>query len=86
MITIVINLVIILVDGKAGIEVGTELAWDKAGEAGLPKAIFINKFDDNEARFAKILNEKRGSIEIKHECLENPHIWGADEIYEWLAE
>ena len=47
---------IIVVDAKAGIEVGTELAWDKAGEAGLPKAIFINKFDDNEARFAKILN------------------------------
>lgn len=35
--------------------------------------------------FEKILNEKRGSIEIKHEKLENPHIWGADEIYEcWL--
>jgi len=47
---------IIVVDAKAGIEVGTELAWDKAEEAGLPKAIFINKFDDNEARFAKLLN------------------------------
>ncbi len=47
---------IIVIDAKAGIEVGTELAWDKATESGLPKAIFINKFDDNEARFAKILN------------------------------
>ncbi|MBE6713456.1 MAG: elongation factor G [Ruminococcaceae bacterium] len=47
---------IIVVDAKAGIEVGTELAWDKASDAGLPKAIFINKFDDNDARFAKILN------------------------------
>ncbi|MBR4288787.1 MAG: elongation factor G [Clostridia bacterium] len=47
---------VIVVDAKSGIQVGTELGWDKAEESGLPKAIFINKFDDNEARFAKLLN------------------------------
>ena len=47
---------LIVVDGKAGIEVGTELAWDAATDAGLPKSFFINKFDDNEARFAKVLD------------------------------
>ena len=47
---------LIVVDGKSGIQVGTELAWDAATEAGLPKAFFINKFDDNEARFAKVLD------------------------------
>ncbi len=47
---------IIVVDGKAGVEVGTELAWDYATEAGLPKAFFVNKFDDPEARFRKVLN------------------------------
>ncbi len=47
---------LILVDGKAGIEVGTELAWDNAQEAGLPTAFFINKFDDNEARFGRVLD------------------------------
>ncbi len=47
---------IIVVDGKAGVEVGTELAWDHATEAGLPKAFFVNKFDDAEARFRKVLN------------------------------
>ena len=46
---------IIVVDGKAGVEVGTELAWDYATEAGLPKAFFVNKFDDPEARFRKVL-------------------------------
>ena len=54
---------LILVDGKAGIEVGTELAWDNAQAAGLPTAFFINKFDDNEARFGRVLdslNEKFG--------------------------
>ncbi len=47
---------LILVDGKAGIEVGTELAWDYAREADLPTAFFINKFDDNEARFGRVLD------------------------------
>ena len=47
---------IIVMDGKAGIEVGTELAWNYAQEAGIPRAFFINKFDDNEARFARVLD------------------------------
>ena len=54
---------IIVVDGKAGIEVGTEIAWDLATEAGIPKAFFINRFDDGEARFYKVfgaIREKYG--------------------------
>ena len=54
---------IIVVDGKAGIEVGTELAWKLASEAGIPKAFFINRFDDGEARFHKVfgaIREKYG--------------------------
>lgn len=50
---------IIVVDGKAGIEVGTELAWDYATEAGIPKAFFINKFDDPEARFNRVFTSLR---------------------------
>ena len=54
---------VIVVDGKAGIEVGTELAWRLATEAGIPKAFFINRFDDPEARFYKVfgaIREKYG--------------------------
>ena len=47
---------IIVMDARAGIEVGTELAWEAAVAASLPRAFFINKFDDNEARFAKVLD------------------------------
>ena len=50
---------IIVVDGRAGIEVGTELAWDYATDAGIPKAFFINKFDDPEARFNRIYTSLR---------------------------
>ena len=54
---------IIVVDGKAGIEVGTELGWNLATAAGIPKAFFINRFDDGEARFYKVfgaIREKYG--------------------------
>ena len=54
---------IIVVDGKAGIEVGTEIAWNLATDAGIPKAFFINRFDDGEARFYKVfgaIREKYG--------------------------
>ena len=54
---------IIVVDGKAGIEVGTELGWKLATDAGIPKAFFINRFDDGEARFHKVfgaIREKYG--------------------------
>jgi len=58
---------IIVVDGKAGIEVGTELAWNYADAAGLPRAFFINKFDDNEARFARVLDALHETFG-KHIC------------------
>ena len=58
---------IIVVDGKAGIEVGTELAWNYVEDAGLPRAFFINKFDDNEARFARVLDSLHETFG-KHIC------------------
>jgi len=48
---------LIVIDGKAGLEVGAELAWEYATEAGLPRSIFINKFDDPECRFNKVFDQ-----------------------------
>ncbi len=48
---------LITVDGKAGLEVGAELGWDHATEAGIPKAFFINKCDDPEANFDRVFAE-----------------------------
>lgn len=58
---------VIVVDGKAGIEIGTELAWNYASAAGLPRAFFINKFDDNDARFARVLDSLHETFG-KHVC------------------
>ncbi len=48
---------LITLDGKAGVEVGTELAWDKATDAGIPRAFFVNKCDDPEANFDRVFNQ-----------------------------
>ncbi len=57
--TRVADAAIIVVDGRTGVQVGTDLGWDYATEAGIPKAFFINRFDDGEARFAKAFNALR---------------------------
>ena len=48
---------IITLDGKAGVEVGTELAWEKATDAGIPRAFFVNKCDDPEANFDRVFSQ-----------------------------
>jgi len=45
---------VITLDGKAGVEVGAELAWDYANAAGIPRAFFVNKCDDPDADFQKV--------------------------------
>ena len=50
---------VIVVDCRAGLEVGTEIAWDNANSAGVPRAFFINKCDDAEAHFGRTFEELR---------------------------
>jgi elongation factor G len=46
---------IIMVDAVAGVEVGTELAWNYSGESNLPRFVLINKMDRDNANFNKVL-------------------------------
>ena len=78
---------IIVVDGKAGIEVGTELAWKLASDAGIPKAFFINRFDDGEARFHKVfgaIREKYGVnvCPIQIPIIDGPNVIGFANLVE----
>lgn len=50
---------IIVVDGKAGVQVGTEQGWEYATREGIPKAFFINRFDDGECRFYRAFGALR---------------------------
>jgi elongation factor G len=50
---------VVLVDAAAGVEVGTERAWEMLETKKLPRAIFINKMDKENASFANALNTLR---------------------------
>ena len=53
---------VIVVDGKAGVEVGTELAYNAACDAGVPRVFFVNKCDDPEYNFANSYYELRSKF------------------------
>lgn len=46
---------VIVVSGKSGVEVGTEIGWEYAEEMGIPKIIFITDMDDDKADYGTIL-------------------------------
>ncbi len=48
---------VIVVDGKGGIEVGTELAYNAAVDAGVPRVFFVNKCDDPDYSLEKSFYE-----------------------------
>ncbi|MFN8592632.1 MAG: elongation factor G [Thermomicrobiales bacterium] len=53
---------IIVVDASAGVEVGTEQAWRLAEERGIPRLIFINKMDRENANFDSALASARAAF------------------------
>ena len=55
---------VILVDAKSGVEVGTELAWDIACEAGIPRAFFVNKCDDEECKFERVFRQLHATFGV----------------------
>ena len=52
-----VDAVLLVVSAVDGVEVQTEVAWELAVEAGLPRAIIINKLDRERASFERTLGE-----------------------------
>jgi elongation factor G len=48
---------IVVVDASAGVEVGTEMVWSYADERQLPRFVFINKMDRENADFLRVVGE-----------------------------
>ena len=46
---------LIVLDAVGGVEVGTELVWGYADERNLPRMVFINKMDRENANFERVL-------------------------------
>ena len=55
----VADLAVIVVSAVEGPEVGTDLAWKIASDAGLPRMFFVNKLDRERANFQRTLDELR---------------------------
>lgn len=53
---------VLVVDAVSGVEVGTEVAWQAASDAGLPRIIFVNKMDRENAKLDTILSDLRESF------------------------
>ena len=67
-----VDAVILVVSAVDGVEVQTEVAWELAVEAGLPRAILINKLDRERASFERTLNELVRSFGTQVAPLELP--------------
>jgi elongation factor G len=52
----------LVVNGVAGVEVGTERVWQYAEEENLPRLIFISMMDKEHADFASVYRQIRSSI------------------------
>ncbi|HEY7660211.1 MAG TPA: elongation factor G [Actinomycetota bacterium] len=52
-----VDAVLLVVSAVDGVEVQTEVAWELAVEAGLPRAILINKLDRERASFERTLEQ-----------------------------
>ncbi|HEU4355254.1 MAG TPA: elongation factor G [Actinomycetota bacterium] len=67
-----VDAVILVVSAVDGVEVQSEVAWELAVEAGLPRAILVNKLDRERASFERTLNELVRSFGTQVAPLELP--------------
>ena len=67
-----VDAVILVVSAVDGVEVQTEVAWELAVEAGLPRAILVNKLDRERASFQRTLDELVASFGTQVAPLEYP--------------
>ena len=49
------QLAVIVVNGKAGVEVGTQKAWKMCEKRGIPRLIFVSGMDDENAHFMNVI-------------------------------
>jgi elongation factor G len=48
---------VVVVDSVSGIEVGTELVWHYAAERGIPRLVFVNKMERENADYQRITRQ-----------------------------
>jgi len=63
---------IFLVSGIDGIKVQTEKLWNSAKELGIPRLIFINELDKQQAEWERVLSEIKDELGIKPSLVTYP--------------
>ncbi|MGH2590306.1 MAG: elongation factor G, partial [Actinomycetota bacterium] len=79
-----VDAVLLVVSAVDGVEVQTEVAWELAVEAGLPRAIVINKLDRERASFERTLDELVQAFGTQVAPLELP--LGEEHDFEGVAD
>ncbi len=79
-----VDAVLLVVSAVDGVEVQTEVAWELAVEAGLPRAILINKLDRERASFERTLEELVRAFGTQVAPLELP--LGEEHEFEGVAD
>jgi elongation factor G len=76
--------VLVLADSVAGLEVGTETAWDYANTFKLPRFLVINKMDRENANFQKALASIQEYSEIRLIPVQLP--WGEKAAFQGVID
>ena len=58
-----VDAVVVVIDAVAGVEVGTELAWEYARECQQPLIVVVNKMDRENANFDEVLDQLRSQFD-----------------------
>ncbi|MCY6356258.1 elongation factor G [Clostridium sp. ZS2-4] len=59
-----VDMSIVTVSGRSGIQVGTEKAWKYVNEHNMPRAFFINKLDRENSDFERVLSQLKDQFGI----------------------
>ena len=68
----VVDSILTVVEAVAGVEVQTEIGWQEANRAKLPKMIFINKMDRKNANFDRVLHQAKDVLKCNAVPVELP--------------
>ncbi|TLN24638.1 elongation factor G [bacterium] len=75
---------VILLDSVAGLEVGTELAWDYCNTFKLPRFLVINKMERENANFQKVLAAVESFSDIRLIPVQLP--WGEKAAFQGVID
>jgi elongation factor G len=75
---------VVILDAVAGVEVGTEMMWEHADELDLPRMLFVNKMDRENADFRRALTQAQASLPGNIVPLQLPI--GAQESFEGVVD